>query len=61
MGLIVRSNIKKVFKEIDKNKEVPNVAEEVGEEIEKKVREILKEGLERAKANQRKTLQARDL
>ena len=59
--LIVRSNIKKTVKDLDKDNKVPNVADEVGEALEKKVEQILKDGLERAKANQRRTSQARDL
>ena len=59
--LIVRSNIKKVVKELDKENKVPNVAEEVGQGLEDVVREVLRKGIERAKANQRRTLQARDL
>jgi len=60
-GLIVKSNIRKVVKEIDKENAVSSVAEEVGMALEKKVEEILSNGIKRAKANQRKTLQARDL
>jgi len=59
--LIVKSNIKKVVKELDKENKVPNVADEVGQGLEDVVRDILKKGIERAKANQRRTLQARDL
>jgi len=59
--LIVRSNIKKVVKELDKENKVPNVAEEVGQGLEDVVREVLRKGIERAKANQRRTLQKRDL
>ena len=36
MGLIVRSNIKKVVKELDKENAVSSVAEEVGIALEKK-------------------------
>jgi histone H3/H4 len=61
MGLIVKSNIKKVVKELDKENKVPNVADEVGMALERKTEEILKNAIERAKANQRRTLQARDL
>lgn len=61
MGLIVKSNIKKVVRELDKEKAVTSVAEEVGMALEKKVEDILREALKRAKANQRRTLQARDL
>ena len=59
--LIVKSNIKKVVKSLDKENKVPNVADEVGLALEKKVEFILKDAIERAKANQRRTLQARDL
>jgi histone H3/H4 len=59
--LIVKSNIKKVVKELDKENKIPNVAYEVCLALEKKVENILKDAIERAKANQRKTLQARDL
>jgi histone H3/H4 len=61
MVLIVKSNIKKVINELDKEGEISSVAEEVGMALEKKVEEILMNGIERAKANKRKTLQARDL
>ena len=61
MGLIVRSNIKKVVKELDKENAVSSVAEEVGIALEKKVEDVLSEGIKRAKANGRRTLQARDL
>ena len=61
MTLIVKSNVRKVVKEIDKEKVITSVAEEVGTELEKKVEEILEKGIKRAKANQRRTLQARDL
>jgi|TARA_Y100000310_G_scaffold267204_1_gene279090 histone H3/H4 len=61
MGLIVKSNIKKVVKELDKENSVSSVAEEVGMALERKVEEVLTEGIKRAKANGRRTLQARDL
>jgi len=61
MGLIVKSNIKKVVKQLDKEGKVPNVADEVGLALEKKVEFILRDAIERAKQNQRRTLQARDL
>ena len=61
MGLIAKSNIKKVVKELDKEGKVPNVAEEVGLALEMEVQEILRKAIERAKKNQRRTLQARDL
>ena len=61
MALVVRSNIKKVVKELDKDNEITSVAEEVGITLERKVWNILAEAIKRAKANGRRTLQARDL
>ena len=62
MELIIKSNIKKTIKELQKeNEEITSVAEEVGFELEKKVEDLLKNAIERAKANKRRTLQARDL
>ena len=61
MTLIVKSNIKKVVKELDKENVVSSVAEEVGRALERKVEEILSDGIKRAKENGRRTLQARDL
>ena len=61
MTLIVKSNIKKVVRELDKENSVSSVAEEVGMAMERKVEEILRDAIERAKANKRRTLQSRDL
>ncbi len=61
MGLIIKSNIKKVVKELDKENSVSSIAEEVGMALERKVEEILEQGIKRARANKRRTLQARDL
>jgi histone H3/H4 len=52
--LIVKSRIKEAVKEL-------NVAGEVAEALNRKVEQLLKEAVERAKANGRRTLQARDL
>lgn len=60
-GLIVKSNIRKKVKELDEQGTIGNVAEEVEDALEKKIEDVLKKAIERAKANQRKTLQARDL
>ncbi|VVB79580.1 Uncharacterised protein [uncultured archaeon] len=60
-NLVIKSNIKKKVEELDKEKEVTSVAEEVGRALEIKVEEILREGIKRAKENKRRTLQARDL
>jgi len=61
MPLIIKSNIRKVVKELDKEDSVSSVADEVGLELEKKVEDLLDSAIKRAKANGRKTLQARDL
>jgi|TARA_Y100000310_G_C20485162_1_gene716535 histone H3/H4 len=61
MAIIVKSNIKKVVKELDKENSVSSVAEEVGTALEKKVEDIIDGAIKRAKANGRRTLQARDL
>jgi len=61
MALIVKSNIRKVVKELDKENAISSVADEVGTALERKVEELLRNGIERAKANKRKTLQGRDL
>jgi len=61
MTLIAKSNIKKVVKELDKENSVSSVAEEVGTALERKVEEVLRDAIKRAKENKRRTLQARDL
>ncbi len=61
MAIIVKSNIKKTVKEMDKEGKITSIAEEVGAALEKKVNEMLASAIERAKANGRRTLQARDL
>ncbi len=52
--LIVKSKIKEAVSGL-------NVSSEVAEALNKKVKDMLKEAAERAKANGRRTLQARDL
>jgi len=62
MVLIVRSNIKKVVKELQgKDVEITSIAEEVGMAMERKVEEMLRDAIKRAKENHRRTLHARDL
>ena len=56
INLVVRSNIRKALKG-----KIDNVAEEVEEALNDKVHEMLDVAVERAKANQRRTIQARDL
>jgi histone H3/H4 len=59
--IIIKNNIRKLVKDIDEENVINNVAGEVEEALEKKVREDLKKAIKRAKDNQRKTLLARDL
>jgi len=61
MGLIIKSKIREVVKKLDNENLISSVADEVEIELEKKVEEILLNAIKRAKANQRKTLLARDL
>ena len=76
MALVIKSNIRPTVKELqesktfqssakdverDKENFVSGVAEEVETALEKKVEDILTEAIKRAKANGRRTLQARDL
>ena len=61
MPLIIKSNIRKVVKELDKEDSISGVAEEVGTALERKTEEILRDAIKRAKENSRKTHQARDL
>ena len=60
-GIIVKSKIREIVRKLDESGQIGNVSEEVEEALEKKVEEILRNGIERAKTNQRKTLFARDL
>ena len=53
MALIVKNNIKTVVE--------LQVAEDVSKELDKRVEDILKKAEERAKANNRRTIFARDL
>lgn len=61
MGLIIKNNIRKVVKELDKENKISSVAEEVAPAFERKAEEILKDAIKRASANNRRTIQARDL
>jgi histone H3/H4 len=61
MALIIKSNIRKTVKELDKENTISAVADEVGVALERKVEEILDDAIKRAKANNRRTIQARDL
>ena len=61
MTLIIKSNIRKTVKDLDKGNFVSSVADEVEMALERKVEEILIQAINRAKENKRRTLQARDL
>lgn len=54
VDLIIKSKIKDAVNGL-------NVAAEVAEALNRKVEQVLKEATERAKANGRRTLQARDI
>lgn len=61
MALIIKSNIRKAVRDLDKEEAISSVAEEVEMALERKVEGILADAIKRAKLNCRKTLQARDL
>lgn len=61
MSLIIKSNIRKVVKELDKENVISSVADEVETALDRKVEDILKDAIKRARENKRRTLQARDL
>jgi len=61
MALIIKSNIRKTVKELDKENAISSVADEVETALERKVENILIDAIKRAKENKRRTLQARDL
>lgn len=52
--LIVTCNIRKIAKNI-------NIASDVPDALNKKIEQIIKEAIQRAKANNRKTLQGKDI
>jgi len=59
--LIKENNIKKIIEELDKEKSVSSVAGDVSKELERIVEDVLRDGIRRAKANNRRTLLGRDL
>ena len=61
MGIVIRSQIRPLIKELDKEDAISSVADEVGTALDKKVEDILVAAIERAKLNKRRTIQARDL
>ena len=61
MALVIKSNIRKAVKMLDKEGSIGSVADEVERVLERKVEDMLVDAIERAKANNRRTLLARDL
>lgn len=61
MALVIKSNIRKRVKELDKENSISSVADEVEMALERKVENILIDAIKRARENKRRTLQARDL
>ena len=60
-GIIVKSKIREIVKELDESKTINSVGEDFEKALEQHARDSIKKAIERAKANQRKTLLARDL
>lgn len=60
-NLVIKNNIKKAVKELDKEEQIGNIAGDVAVELQKKTEEILDSAIKRAKANNRRTLFGRDL
>jgi histone H3/H4 len=61
MGVINKSQIRNLVKDLDKEDSISSVADEVETALERKVEEILGDAIKRAKGNGRRTIQARDL
>ncbi|MEM3112949.1 MAG: hypothetical protein QXI33_00820 [Candidatus Pacearchaeota archaeon] len=59
--LIKENNIKKVIEDLDKEKNVTSISSDVSKELERIVEEVLRNGIKRARANNRRTLLGRDL
>jgi len=60
-NLVIKNNIKKAIKELDLGDDISSVSGDVSVELQKKVEEILRSGIKRAKDNNRRTLFGRDL
>ncbi len=59
--LIIKNNIKKAVEELDKEKSITSVSADVSIELQKRIDELMLNGIKRAKANNRRTLLGRDL
>ena len=62
MGLVVKTNVAAAVKEISKKKDyfVNNVADDFMPAVEEKVKKLVEESVERAHANNRRTVMGRD-
>lgn len=62
MGLVVKTNVAAAVKEISKKKGYPvnNVADDFMPAVEEKVKKLVEEAVERAHANNRRTVMGRD-
>jgi histone H3/H4 len=58
--IIIKSKIREIV-DATGTKEVQNISEDVADALDKKVREMIKEGVKRAENNHRKTLYGRDI
>jgi len=58
--IVIKSKIREVVNETA-SKEIQNVSEDVAEALDRRVREMIKEGVKRAENNHRKTLYGRDI
>lgn len=61
MNIIIKSNIKKMVRELEPTNAISSVTKEYKERLEKKVIQLIEDSIERAKENRRRSLQARDL
>ncbi len=59
--IIVKSNVKKLVRELEPTNAISSVTKEYKERLEVKVTQMIEESIERAKENKRRSLQARDL
>jgi len=58
--IIIKSKIREIVASTG-TKEVNNISEDVADALDKKAREMIKEGVKRAENNHRKTLYGRDI
>ncbi|MCK5625055.1 hypothetical protein KAI04_04385 [Candidatus Pacearchaeota archaeon] len=61
MKIIIKSNVKKVVRELEPTNAISSVTEEYKIKLEQKVIQMIDDSIDRAKQNRRRSLQARDL